>query len=335
MKVSELGEFGLIDLVARLVEESRNPEAPSWKRLLIGIGDDAAVWRAGSPIQLTKVDSLVEGVHFIFGIAGWADLGWKSLAISLSDIAAMGGLPLYELISLALPPDTEVDDVSAFCLGNIELANQFGVAIVGGNISRAPLVAINTFVTGEAADEQALLTRSAARPGDKIAVTGYVGSAAAGLRMLLEKRPIEMEAARFLKVAFLHPQPRIKEGQLLVKHGVKTAIDISDGLVSDLGHICQASGVGAKVWVDRVPVAPAVKNNFQQNYLELALSGGEDYELLFTATPEIISKVSREIACPVTVIGEITEKAGEISLTDSEGKPYNLASTGWDHFKNA
>ncbi len=328
MKVSELGEFGLIDLLAKMVHEQMAPPKP----LILGIGDDAAAWQGDASTQLATVDSVIQGIHFSLDITPWKELGWKALAINLSDIAAMGGVPKYALVSLAVPDDTEVDDVTDLYQGMIELAQQFGVAIVGGNISSSPIVAINITVFGNARSQDKLLTRSGAKVGDKVAVTGYLGAATAGWEMLTKGLQIDPEASAFLKSAFLHPYPRIAEGQLLVDTGVKTAIDISDGLISDLNHICKASQVGARIEVDRVPVQPAVKANFGDRALELALSGGEDYELLFTASTEVIDKIRTKAPCPITVIGEIVGKADKITLVDRNGNPFSLSKRGWEHF---
>jgi len=246
----------------------------------------------------------------------------------------MGGVPEYALISLALPENTEVEDVTALYLGMIELAQQFEVAIVGGDTSRAPLVSITITVLGSTKNrDRQILTRSAAKSGDKIAVTGYLGTAAAGLEMLNKQLQFDPEATAELRSAFLHPWPRIAEGQLLVESGVETAIDISDGLISDLRHICKASQVGARVEVDRVPISSAVRANFGNKALELALSGGEDYELLFTASAEVIDKVKEAASGSVTVIGEIiADKIGEVALLDANGNPFHLGKTGWEHF---
>jgi len=324
MKVSELGEFGLIDLLAKMVGGGQD------ERLLIGIGDDAAAWQGDASIQLATVDSFIQDVHFPSGIASWQELGWKALAVNLSDIAAMGGVPRYALVSLALPEDTEVDDVTALYTGMLDLAQQYGVAIIGGDIVSAPLVAITITILGSNQKKQ-LLTRSAAEPGELVAVTGELGAAAAGLEMLSKGLQLDLEAATRLRNAFLHPYPRIAEGQLLLEQGVKTAIDISDGLISDLNQICKASQVGARVEIDRVPIEPTVRAQFSDKSLELALSGGEDYELLFAAGAEVIDKVKRAASCPITVIGEIVAGKG-VTLVDRQGNPSNLGKAGWEHF---
>ena len=326
MKISELGEFGLIGLLAEMIPASTD------KQLILGIGDDTAAWRGDTSIQLATVDSLIQDVHFSLDYTSWKELGWKALAVNLSDIAAMGGVPRYALVALSLPGDTEVEDAADFCKGMLELARQFDVAIVGGDTCRAPLVAIAVTVLGSAVDD-AILTRSAAVPGDKIAVTGSLGGAVGGLAMLKNNLAFSADDTHHLREAFQRPVPRINEGRLLVKQGVKAAIDISDGLVADLGHICQESGVGARVEIERVPVHPAVRANFGAEGLEMALSGGEDYELLFTAGGEVIEKIKNAASCPVTVIGEIVaENAGEVALIDKAGKTFTLSRVGWEHF---
>ena len=334
MKVSEIGEFGLIDLLAEMADRARNKQKSSDRQLIIGIGDDTAAWHGDTSIQLATVDSLIQDTHFTLDTASWEEVGWKSLAVNLSDIAAMGGLPRYALVSLALPYDTEVENVTALYQGMIELARQFDVAIIGGNVSSAPQLAVHVTVLGTVGNQaKQILTRSSARPGDRMAVTGYLGAAAAGLEMLKKNLTFKSGVTSALRKAFLKPYPRIAEGQLLVKHGVIAAIDISDGLLADLGHVCRASQVSARIRVDLVPVAPEVRANFDDRALELALAGGEDYELLFTGSSEIINSVRKAASCPVTVIGEILAgKAGELNLVDSNGESVSLPSTGWDHF---
>ena len=334
MKISELGEFGLIDLLAKIAYSARDNQKTSWQQIITGIGDDAAAWHSDASTQLATTDSFIQDVHFSLDTASWEDLGWKVMAVNLSDIAAMGGTPRYALVSLALPGYTEADNVTALYKGMIELAQQFEIAIVGGNTSSAPLVVINITVLGSTSSQDThILTRSAARPGDKVAITGKLGAAAAGVKMLNKKLQFNSEATACFKMAFLRPCPRIAEGQLLVEQRVKTAIDISDGLIQYLGHICKASQVGAQIETDRVPIQPEVKANFGDKALELALSGGEDYELLFTGSTEVIDKVKKATLCPITVIGEIiADKTGKITPVDKKGKPFNLGKTGWEHF---
>ena len=333
MKVSELGEFGLIDLLAKMVNASRDNQLASWRQLLIGIGDDAAAWQGDASIQLATTDSFIQDVHFPSGVASWNELGWKAMAVNLSDIAAMGGLPRYALVSLALPDNTEVDDVTALYSGMLDLAQQWGIALIGGNISRAPIVAITLTILGTVRNRgKRMLTRSTAKPGESIVVTGELGAAAAGLEMLSKGLKFNSQATACFRGAFLHPYPRIAEGRILVEQGVKTAIDLSDGLVSDLNQICKASQVSARVEVERVPIEPTVKVHFGGRALELALSGGEDYELLFTGKAEVIDRVKKAAACPITVIGEVVAGREGVTLVDKQGNRVNLGWAGWEHF---
>ncbi len=334
MKVSELGEFGLIDLLAEMVSRAQSKSAAAYRKLVIGIGDDAAAWKGAPGTLLATTDSLFQDEHFRLSTTPWYELGWKALAVNLSDIAAMGGVPEYALVSLGLPSDTGVDDVKALYQGMLDLAGRFEVAIVGGDTCRASLVSITVTVLGSAAGRDGrMLTRSAARPGDKIAVTGTLGAAAAGMQMLEKKLQLDEESSRQLRKAFLQPEPRVAEGQQLVALGVKAGIDISDGLISDLKHVCEASRVGARVEVDRIPIAPVVKARFSDRALALAATGGEDYELLFTASEDVIGRAKAALSCPVTIIGEVVaEGPGNVALVDAQGGVVELGKSGWEHF---
>lgn len=203
VKVSELGEFGLIARLDKMIETAKAGRFGD--DLLIGIGDDCAAWKCTGKIQLATVDSMVEGVHFTLDTATWREIGWKSLAINLSDIAAMGGVPRYTLINLALPPDTNANDIFQLYDVIIDLAKQTKTAIVGGNISGAPQVSITITVIGESLDE-CILKRSSAKPGDAIAVTGWPGSAAGGLTMLMQKLKIHQEDAPGSGMPFFIPR---------------------------------------------------------------------------------------------------------------------------------
>jgi len=336
MKISELGEFGLINLLAAITGEAGSKDSPARRNLIIGIGDDAAAWRGDTSIQLATTDALVQDIHFNLDFITWEELGWRALAVNLSDIAAMGGLPRYILVSLSLPGSTAVESITDLYKGMTGLARESGSIIIGGNISEAPMLVINITVFGTAgSSKRSILTRSSALPGDKIAVTGYLGASAGGLEILRDKKKFDSESTAILKQAFLKPVPRIAEGQILVDLGVKTAIDISDGLLADLGHICEESKAGASIKTNLVPVHPAVKSNFGGKALKMALSGGEDYELLFTASEDIISRVKKALSCPVTVIGEITgENPGSVILVDENGNRIKPLETGWKHFSH-
>ena len=333
MEVRELGEFGLIEILAQIADEVGCRSRPD---LIIGIGDDAAAWQ-GKGFGLGTTDILVQDVHFTLETTTWHDLGWKALAVNISDIAAMGGFPDYAVISLGLPSNTEVEDIIKLYRGMAEIARQFNMAIVGGDISEAPLLIISPSVIGRV-EKDKMLTRSGAVPGDRIAVTGYVGSSAAGLRMMKEKPELDPAIAPALIEAHLRPWPRVTEGQLLGENGVKAAIDISDGLIADLAHICRASGVEARVRLPDIPIHPALKAAFGEDAISLALSGGEDYELLFTAPGMVIDKVRARgavspLSIPVTIIGEITGgKPGRVTLLDENGGDIGLGKGGWEHF---
>ena len=334
MNISELGEFGLINLLQEMVDNAMDTRSSARSELILGIGDDAAAWQGDQSIQLATSDSLVQDIHFDLRFTRWEDLGWKAIAVNLSDIAAMGGSPRYALVSLSLPGSTDIESVTDLYRGMIEIAGRFDTIIVGGNISSAPQVIINITVLGNSGiGGSHILTRSGARIGDKIAVTGYLGTSVAGLKLLKENIKLDSESEKILKQAFLRPDPRIHEGRLLVEKGVKSAIDISDGLVADLGHICKASNVGARIDTSLIPVHAIVAINLKEDALGLALSGGEDYELLFIAPLEVVSSVKAAAVCPVTVIGEIIgDNPGEVLVMDDNGFKLSLESSGWKHF---
>ncbi|MDH4067812.1 MAG: thiamine-phosphate kinase [Dehalococcoidia bacterium] len=335
MRLSDLGEFGLINLIRAASAKYEDPGRIPWRQILLGIGDDAAAWQNDNRIQLATTDTLVQSVHFDLGAITWEELGWKALAVNLSDIAAMGGIPRYALLSLALPAQLKVQDVSEFINSFLLLAAEFGVALVGGNVATAHNIVITVTIIGCSKGKN-MLERSAACPGEQIAVTGYVGLAAAGLEMLKGKTISDPNARNILRQAHFKPVPRVKEGQILIEQGVRTAIDISDGLVADLDHVCESSKVSAKINIEQVPVHPVVTAHFP-NSRELALSGGEDYELLFTADKATVARARQALGCPVTVIGDITkdELPTRVLVVDSRGTIIPYKKGGWDHFKNA
>ena len=323
MKVHEAGEFGLIEMIAKTVGKTYGG------KLLIGIGDDAACWKAGG-LQLATTDTLIEGVHFNFKTITWRELGWKAMAVNLSDIAAMGGQPQYALVSLGISKDTETESVIDLYKGMLELAKKFEVRIIGGDTVGSPVTAITLTIIGEAGDEDRILKRSAAKPGDVIAVTGTFGASAAGLAMMQRRLSLDKKTESTLREAHFKPAPRIYEGQTLAKYNVKAAIDVSDGLLGDLEKLCLASGVGANLYSDRIPIHPAVVKSFGNEAVKLALTGGEDYELIFTAPQKIVNVVKRELSCPVTVVGEIV-KSKSVEVLDEDGNEFSWSSSGWDH----
>jgi len=315
-----------------MVETTRDEKLPSWQNLVIGIGDDCAAWRPDGTLQLAHVDCQVEGVHFRPEYGSWRELGWKTLAVITSDVAAKGGSPRYALISLTIPGSMEVENITDLYAGMIDMAKEYGIAIVGGHVSGATLFTVTITITGSATGN--ILLRSAAKVGDKIAVTGTLGGAAGYVEMVEKKLKFNRGYATLLKGNFLHPHPRVKEGQLLVAEGIQTGMDISDGIASDMRHICRASNAGAMIKAGLVPVNPAVSTCFDnKEALELALGGGEDYELLFTGPEEIIDRVKSKSDIPVTIIGDVVaEHPGELVVIDDNGKRLTLGRTGWDHF---
>ncbi len=335
MRLSELGEFGLIDIIRTTVAKYQDSGRSPWQEVLLGIGDDAAAWQSCNRIQLATTDTLIQGIHFDLAIINWEELGWKALATNLSDVAAMGGIPNYALLSLALPTHLNVKDVSQFVNSLTHMAAGFGVAIVGGNVTSAQNTVITVTIIG-CSKGKTMLRRSTASSGDQIAVTGYVGASAAGLQMLKENTLSNPEVRDVLRQAHVRPMPRVKEGQILLEQGVRTAIDISDGLIADLGHICESSKVNAKINIEQVPLHPTVAAHFPDSQ-ELALSGGEDYELIFTADKATVARAKRALGCPVTIIGDITEEElpTRVLVVDSKGTIIPYSRKGWDHFQNA
>ena len=333
MKVSELGEYGLIELLGEIV----GPPPTLQPDILKAIGDDAAVFRASDPVQILTIDTMVEGVHFRLDTTSWRDLGWKAIAINISDIAAMGGVPHHAVVSLALNPDTDVDSVAEMYRGMADIAQQYQCTVVGGDTVSSTATVITVALTGQPFSEAEypdnVLNRNRAKVGHQIAVTGYLGGSEAGLRMLTNNLDFDEDVSQYITTAHNHPTPRVDEGQLLLKHVVKAAMDLSDGLLADLPKLCKASGVAAKVNIDSVPIHSYIRRAFGDEALELALSGGEDYELLFTAEESIILRVTQACSVPVAIIGEVVEgEPGKVTLVDSKGSEVKRTKKEWEHF---
>ena len=332
MKVSELGEFALIDRLAR----SLGGQAAG--RLAIGIGDDAAVWRAEGGALIATTDTLVAGVHFLPERTPWRDLGWKALAVNVSDVAAMGGTPELALVTLGVPPETEVARVDELYQGLAEAGEAFGAVIAGGDIVRAPVFFVSVTLMGraevDAAGEPLVLRRDAAQAGDLVAVTGSLGGAAGGL-IALRDGGLDDSTASALIERHLRPQPRLRAGQAALRAGLRCAIDVSDGLIQDLGHVCRASGLGAVVRSDALPIDPALAAAFApEEALGLATAGGEDYELVLVGAPEKIEAAGRDSDVPLTVIGEmVAAERHEAKLLDGSGREIALPTQGWDHLR--
>lgn len=337
--VRELGEFALIDRLARRIADAGlEPSTAAGFRLRLGIGDDAAAWQVGHGLEVFTTDTMVEGTHFTRQTTPWTDLGWKLLVANLSDIAAMGAVPLYAVVTLGLPPDLPVAAVDDLYDGMLEACRRYGTAVVGGDIVSAPVMFVSVALTGVSTAEP--LTRAAARPGDAVAVTGPLGASAGGLKLLQSEGSsadgsggILDGTAGILVQAHRRPEPQLQEGQRLVRAGVRCAMDVSDGLIADLSKLCQASGVAARVEAARVPVDPALGEAMPDEALQLALNGGEEYRLLFTGPPSVVQRVVGEMH-QAAVIGEITADApGRVTVVDSAGEEVPVVSSGWDHLR--
>ena len=339
MMVSELGEFGLIQLLSEILGPAPLAKADC-SGLLVDIGDDTAIWRPEDSVELATTDTMVEGVHFRLTTTSWRDLGWKAIAINLSDIAAMGTVPQYALVSLGLSPETEVDSVADLYRGMADICREYGCWVIGGDTVSSPCTMINVTLTGRALGEitypENVLRRSEAKVGDKIAVTGFLGNSGAGLRMLSNNMHLAESTAQSLAQAHNKPTPRVAEGQALVKAGVRAAMDLSDGLMADLPKLCRESRTAARVYIDRLPISPALGEAFGPEALDLALTGGEDYELIFSGSQQALQLASEAFSTPATIIGEMAEgEPGQVTLIDKSGQVVEWPKSGWEHFTSS
>jgi thiamine-monophosphate kinase len=331
MDVRDLGEFGVIDRLRDVLGVSYE------SRLIVPIGDDAAVWHAGDTYMIATTDTMVAGVHFIPRAVPWGDVGWKSLAANVSDVAAMGGTPSFALVTLCLPPDTPVTAVDGIYQGLRECGREYGAVIAGGDVVSSSVFMITVAMFGEAernADgSPALLRRDAAKPGDAIAVTGSLGAAAGGLRALQGDAP--SGAARdALSRRHSRPRPRIDAGLAAVRAGLTCGMDISDGLVQDLGHICRASGAGAELLADSVPVDSVLTDAYPDDARAMALAGGEDYELILLGDEESLSRVGQALGPPLKIVGRMVEGDPAVRVLDADGAEVQLPRAGWDHLRD-
>jgi len=314
-------EFELI----RLLSQESIKNRPD---VMLGIGDDAALLNVPAGMQLVvSMDTLVHGVHFPESTTPY-NIGFKSLAVNLSDMAAMGAEPAWATLSLTLP-EADSDWLQEFCRGFFSLANHFGVQLIGGDTTRGPLSA-TVQMHGFVPEGQAL-RRDAARVGDLIYVTGTLGDAGIALSLLGQEQN-EIDHCYLLE-RLERPSPRIATG-LMLRSVAHAAIDISDGLLADLQHICQASGVGATINVDALPLSTAYKSVMVLSDLDdpfsLPLSAGDDYELCFTVSPDNVSKLHQQENTALTCIGTIEHEAGlRCVFKDKEFLP---SVKGYDHF---
>jgi thiamine-monophosphate kinase len=315
--ISDLGEHALIERI-----RSRLPAAPSF--VIVGIGDDAAVVEPErNLLEVITTDCQVEGVHFDLAFTSAADVGHKALAVNLSDVAAMGAAPRVALLSLILPPAWPVADLDALVESMVALARRSKVTIVGGNIARSPgPLMVDVTVTGTV-HRRRILTRADARAGDELYVSGTLGGAASGLRTLLANHGDVSPAA----VRYRRPEPRLRLGMLLGRNrAARACVDLSDGLADGIRQIGNASGVGAVIDGSAIPVEPGAS-------LQDALSGGEDYELLFAVAPKLrrrldgVRRLTKDVA--VTRIGRLT--ADRRFLLERAGRTEEIPR-GFTHF---
>lgn len=333
--LEELGEFGLIEKIAGLFGQHQTTESA-------GIGDDCAVLPFGkSERLLVTTDLLLEDRHFYPDRIPPEDLGYKALAVNLSDISAMGGKPEYAFLSLGLPVDIPLNWLEKYFLGTHELSEKYGVKLMGGDTTKSDhVMVINYTVIGIAKTEN-ILWRSNAKPGDMVALLGVTGESGAGFK-LLEENGLTGDA-KYRKLIEAHNKPElyIKEAQYLAGlPAVHAMIDISDGIISDANHIADKSGVTLQIDVEKLPLSPILRKaceEFGWQALELALSSGEDYSLLFTIdgtqSESCLKKFKEKFDTSFTIIGEVSEGPPELRLT-SHGNSFQIESSGYDHFKN-
>jgi thiamine-monophosphate kinase len=329
-------EKQLISKIKRAAE-SRTGQGHSYRKsplpksggVVTGIGDDCAVLRLPSGHDLlTTTDFSLENVHFRRVWHPAESVGHRCLARGLSDIAAMGGEPVACFLSLAVPEKLPQTWVDGFTTGLMKLAREFGVTLAGGDTAQSPAAILADIVVLGSVPKGKAVLRSGAHPGDRIYVTGSLGGSAAALDLLFSKR--KLAPKQFPKHFF--PQPRISQGKFLrAKNLASSMIDISDGLSTDLNHICEESGVGAEILAKAIPRATIGKND-QPVDLKFALHGGDDYELLFTARPERLLPPAIS-GIPVTCIGEI-KHAKKVSMISETEKRSALDPQGWQHFRD-
>lgn len=333
MKLKEIGEFGFINRFAHRFDPLINSKDT-------GIGDDCALLSINDKeYHLVSTDLLIEDVHFLKDEISPEELGHKSLAVNLSDIAAMGGKPLYSFLSIAIPKSTELEYLDRFMEGYHKLSEQYNTPLMGGDTTSSDdKLIINVTIIGSSTKQDARL-RSMAKTGDVICVTGPLGNSAGGLKILLDKLSLNTEKKKLIKRHHT-PEPRINEGLWLAKqNGIHAMMDISDGIASDLKHILKASEKGATIYLENIPTSQTLKHVSSEEKWDidtLSTSGGEDYELLITINSEdaktIIEEFEYEFKTSLYPIGIINDNKNEINWT-KEGKEIRLEKRGFNHFK--
>lgn len=329
MLIDDLGEEGLIEVMRDLFSTGGDD-------VLLGIGDDAAVICAPDTEQAWTTDMILEGVHFQPGWQSSYELGRKSMQVNLSDLAAMGAEPGYAFLSLAIPSGYEVDEIVEVCRGIKDAADEHGVVIAGGNTAASLSGLIINITLGGAVSGKAV-RRSGATSGDDILVTGTLGDAAAGLLLFLTGA---VDPYPRLRQAFISPEARVTAGRAVSESGGTAMTDISDGLATDLRHICSESAVGSRVDLAALPISLELEQACRSlgwDPVELALTGGEDYELLFTAPAgkreQIVAAVA-DAGISATVIGTVSDAVDGLVLVDAQGMERPLSAKGFEHFSH-
>jgi len=335
MKLKDIGEFGFIEKISQgcLIR----PE-----NIIRAIGDDAAAFYTDAGlVSLITTDLLVERVHFLRDATDGFNLGYKSLAVNLSDIAAMGGTAREAFVSIAIPEDCSTDFLEDLYRGIKDLAATFKINILGGDTTSSVVdLIINIAVTGSVPKEE-LLLRNAAQHGDIIFSTGFLGDSRAGLHIIINHIQADSKQLKDLFHSHILPRPFLREGRFLsAQNGVHAAIDVSDGLSSDIGHIAKESNVGVRLFADKIPVSENLIyfcRRFDFNPAEFAFAGGEDYTLLCTVSPDhaddVAEKYLKTFDSPLYSIGKITN-SGKMEIVDSSGRAKEFKPKGWDHFKS-
>ncbi len=334
MRLEELGEFGLIEKIKQLVGSES-------KDLIVGIDDDAAAYRLSeNQVLLLTTDALIEGIHFNLDYFNFYQLGWRAMAVNLSDIAAMGGQADLALITLGLPSDLEVQAVEDFYRGIKTWTEKLSIEIAGGDTTKSPgPVFINMALIGHV-ESSRLTLRSGAKVGDLLYVTGTLGDAKAGMKVLQTMNEESQKPFKEIIRRHLTPEPRIDEARWLVENiKVHAMIDISDGLASEVHHICRLSHVGAQIWRSHIPLSRAVQQvakNFNEDPVDYALYGGEDYEILFTVPSSEKQKLEKSFyqkfqkSC--YQVGTVVSAEEGITILDRQGKKISLPFGGYKHF---